>query len=266
MADNAVNVVFTADTTDLNAGVNGAVEAFDRLFKAAQIDKSLRAEPIAQMFRALQSSSDQAIAGLVRGTETWSRAFANVATSLEIKFLQLCSHLVIGWAETMLGMTSANATKNAAITTSDQAAASASGAANASKMIKQIGSDAAATYAGVYAFFSPVMGPLAAIPAGASAASVAAMEGLVSLDVGAWSVPQNMPAFLHTGEMVVPQTFAQGLRNGDGIGSGGSNVTININAIDTQTGTQFLRNNASVIAQTMAAQARSFNRNIPAWK
>lgn len=132
-------------------------------------------------------------------------------------------------------------------------------------MIKQIESDAAATYAGGYAYMLPLLGPAAAIPAGISAGAVAAMEGLVSLDVGAWSVPQNMPAYLHAGEMVVPQNFASGLREGTGFG-GGDNYTINISAIDTQTGAQFLKNNAAVIAQTLSQQARNFNRNVPVWK
>jgi hypothetical protein len=134
-------------------------------------------------------------------------------------------------------------------------------------MLKQIESDAAATYAGVYAFFSPVLGPAAAIPAGISAGAVSAMEGLVSLDVGAWNIPSDMPAYLHAGEMVVPQNFAAGLRGDGGIGGGGGDsYTININAIDTQTGTQFLKNNAGAIAAMLSAQARNFNRNLPTWK
>jgi hypothetical protein len=44
-------------------------------------------------------------------------------------------------------------------------------------------------------------------------------------------------------EMVVPQTFVQGILDGS-FGGGGSNYTININALDTQTGAQFLKNNA----------------------
>ena len=58
--------------------------------------------------------------------------------------------------------------------------------------------------------------------------------------------------------MVVPQTFVQGILDGN-FGGGGSNYTIKINAIDTQTGAQFLKNNAGVIAQTFAAQVRNGN-------
>jgi protein involved in ribonucleotide reduction len=74
-----------------------------------------------------------------------------------------------------------------------------------------------------------------------------------------------MIAQLHQGEMVVPQNFAQGLRDGSGLG-GGDNYTININAIDTQTGVQFLKNNASQIAGIISSQVRNFNSKIPAWK
>jgi hypothetical protein len=84
--------------------------------------------------------------------------------------------------------------------------------------------------------------------------------------VGAWNVPQNMPAFLHAGEMVVPADFASGLRSGGSIGSCGDMYTINVNAIDTQTGAQFLKNNAAIIASTLSSQARNFNKSIPSWK
>jgi len=88
---------------------------------------------------------------------------------------------------------------------------------------------------------------------------------LPSFDVGSWSVPQTGPAFIHAGEMIIPQQQAAAIRSGDGsVGSSGnsSNFVININAIDTQTGTQFLKNNANVIASALSTQARNFNSNL----
>ena len=56
----------------------------------------------------------------------------------------------------------------------------------------------------------------------------------------------------------MPQTFVQGILDGS-FGGGGGNYTININALDTQTGAQFLKNNAGVVALTIAAQVRNGN-------
>jgi hypothetical protein len=59
--------------------------------------------------------------------------------------------------------------------------------------------------------------------------------------------------------MVVPANFASGLRDNGGAGGGQTNVTFQINAIDTQTGAQFIKNNASAIANTIATSSRNFN-------
>lgn len=260
MADSTINVQFTADTENLESGINRINAALGYTAAAARTTEN----PIAELFGALQSSSDRAVAGLIKGTETWHKAMLSIIQDLEIKFVQLNVNKLINTIETeALGV---KATQTAATQkiAANEAANSASTESNAVQVIKQIKSDAAATYAGVYAYLSPVMGPLAAVPAGVSAGAVAAMEGLVSLDVGAWNVPQNMPAYLHAGEMVVPADFASGLRSGGGVG--GDNYTISINAIDTQTGAQFLKNNASAIASALSSQVRNFNKNIPAWK
>jgi hypothetical protein len=46
------------------------------------------------------------------------------------------------------------------------------------------------------------------------------------------NVPQNGPAYLHQGEMVVPRTFAEDLRSGlsgaKSSGSSGGNIVVNI--------------------------------------
>jgi len=233
MADSDVTVVFGADISGLEAGVGGAVNLINSAFEVTRTNARQASEPINQLFKTLQTSSDQAVAGIIKGTESWQRAMVGVAQSLEIKFAQLAVNKLINWIKTETLSLAATEAKNEAVRASDAGAASAGAGANAAKVIKQIESDAAATYAGVYAYMSPVLGPAAAIPAGISAGAVAAVEGLVSLDVGAWSVPQNMPAYLHAGEMVVPQNFASGLRDGAAFGGGGDSYTINISAIDT---------------------------------
>ena len=266
MANSDVTVIFGADTSALESGIGVAVNAVNAALDTTRSKAQQINSPVNDLFKTLELSSDRAVASLIRGTESWRAAMFNIVTSLEIKFAQLAVNRAISWAQSETLSLAATQTKNTAIQASDASTANAGSGATAAKLIKQIESDAAATYGGVYFFLSPVMGPAAAIPAGISAGAVSAMEGLVSLDVGAWNVPQNMPAFLHAGEMVVPQNFASGLRDGNGLSGGGDNYTININAIDTQTGAQFLKSNAGIIAQTLASQARNFNRNMPVWK
>lgn len=265
MADTTLTVSVNADTSGLDS-ITSAVSALNQALGYTKIAANDTTKPVQELFGALQSSSDKAIAGLIRGQESWRQAMVNVLQDMEIKFVQLNANKLINDLETdVLGVQSAQ-TAAAQKIAAGQSAATAGSAANAGGVLRQIESDAAATYAGVYAFFSPVLGPAAAIPAGVSAGAVAAMEGLVSLDVGAWDVPSDMPAYLHAGEMVVPENFASGMRGAGGFSGGGDSYTINVNAIDTQTGAQFLKNNASVIASSLSSQARNFNRNLPVWK
>jgi len=279
--DSTINIQFTSDTTGFQTGADQVQVSITNVNSAiASTGKAAQdaTPPVGALFTTMEKSSDTAIKGIIKGTETWQQAMLNVITDLEVKLAQMALNDVLNWARnqasklastisTNASMVAANDAKNASITASDTAAASVSSGANASKLISQIGSDAAAAYSGVFANLSPVLGPAAAVPAAAAYAAVAAMEGLVSLDVGAWNLGSDTVAQLHQGEMVIPQNFAQGLRDGGGFGGGGGdNYTININAIDTQTGTQFLRNNASQIASIISGQVRNFNGNIPAWK
>ena len=72
----------------------------------------------------------------------------------------------------------------------------------------------------------PIIGPaLAEAASMAALAQVMGYTSLVALDVGAWSVPKDMPAYIHQGEMVVPRNFASGLRDslsGSGSAAGGA--------------------------------------------
>src|SRR5713101_2934594 len=105
----------------------------------------------------------------------------------------------------------------------------------------------------------------------APAAAIAAFAGVMAfgsavpgLAVGAWNLPNDTVAQLHAGETVMPADFASGFRSaivgggGDGPG-GGDNYHITIQAIDTQSGAQFLKNNAKAIVNALQGQARNFN-------
>lgn len=262
--DNTLTIAVQADTSNFRAGIDevNAALGFTRI--AANNTKN----PVAELFGTLQSSSDKAVAGILKGTESWQKAMLNIVEDLEIKFVQLNVNKLINWVETETGMTQATLAGNAARAASDASASDSSVAAQAEKAVSSILNDAKQVFGGIFAFLAPDLGPAAAGPAAAGSATVAALaSGITFAESGAWEIPGDTYAYLHAGEMVVPQSFASSLReNGGGLGGGGDSYTININAIDTQTGAQFLKNNASVIASTLSTQARNFNRNIPTWK
>jgi hypothetical protein len=69
-----------------------------------------------------------------------------------------------------------------------------------------------------------------------------------------------MLAMVHKQESILPANIAQPMRDfftGGGAGGGGDSFAITIQAIDTQSGAQFLLNNASVIAQGLARELRN---------
>lgn len=253
--------------TTQNVGINftGNVEPLlDSLHTAkAAINDTFDATT---MFRTLERSSDQAIARMIRGTENWQRALYNVATSLEIRFAQMVSHRVLDWLQGELFMTSATREAGAVRAAAEQESSSMGLASRAQHAISALLNSAREVFGGIFAFLSPTMGPAAAGPAAAGSASVSALaSGITFAEAGAWHIPGNTLAYLHAGEMVVPKPFADSLRDAGGLG-GGASYSITIQAIDTQTGAQFLKNNAAAIASAISGQARNFNRNVPAWK
>lgn len=112
MAGDNVTVTFGADISALETGVGSAVNLINSAFQVTQTRAKDASEPINQLFKALQTSSDQAVAGIIRGTETWQRAMDNVAQSLEIKFAQLAVSKLINWIKTETLSLAATEAKN----------------------------------------------------------------------------------------------------------------------------------------------------------
>ena len=97
-----------------------------------------------------------------------------------------------------------------------------------------------------------MLGPAAIGPAAAGQASVhAAGAALPSFDAGAWSLPSDMIAQVHRGEMIVPAGPAQAIRDGAGGGGGGVSVNhqthFNVTAMDARGVSRFLRSNGKAI-------------------
>ncbi len=221
------------------------------------------------IFQSIERASSQAVNGILQGTQTWQQALQRTFSNILAAFVDdLVVKRVTKWLEGEAIMLTGTQAKNAGVMASDAAANDAGLAGMAIKAIKAIMSDAAQTFGGVFAFLAPEMGPAAAGPAaGAAAAVSAAASSIPSFAVGSWNLPSDMLAYVHAGEMIVPAAQAAGLRDGGGFpSSGGSNGAdsyhITIQAIDTQTGAQFLKQNAGVIAQSLSGQMRNFNKNL----
>ena len=86
--------------------------------------------------------------------------------------------------------------------------------AQGAAMVRSILSSAAETFAGVFGFLAPLMGPLAIGPAAAAQATVAGMAGAVaSADIGMWQVPRDQLALIHQNELIMPAGPAGALRD-----------------------------------------------------
>jgi hypothetical protein len=221
--------------------------------------------------------------GLLSGQETFGQAMKKMSGDLIIKLISDIDKWAIEWLAAQLrtlvmgnamkatdvATTSATeAAKTGAVVTGAAARASAETAGASVGIIAQIGNalavitaDAAKTFAGVFAFLAPAMGPAAVGPATASAAEVeAAAVGIVGLASGTDRVLSPGLAYLHSGEKVVPAQTS-GPFTGSGVnGAGGDiNVHFNLSAIDTQTGANFLQKNATIIARVIAREIKNGN-------
>jgi len=223
-------------------------------------------------YQSFASSIEQAfnsqLRSLLTGTETWRAAFKNVLLDLLTKFIE--------WTEaTVAGSVMAEAMKTAATSAgvmaragAEESGAAASTGAQGTAMIRSILSSAAETFAGVFGFLSPLMGPLAAGPAAAAQATVAGMAGSVaSADIGMWQVPQEMLTLVHHNELIMPAAEAKAFRSllGDGGATGESSssavhihptTNVHVSALDSSSVSQWMRSNSSVMLKAVDEAVR----------
>jgi hypothetical protein len=224
-------------------------------------------------YQAFGSSITQAfnsqLRGLLTGTTNWHTAFKNTLDDLLVKFIEWCEmtaeHYVL--AEAM--KTAATASGVAARTGAEQGGAAASLGAQGASMVRSILSSAAETFAGVFGFLAPLMGPLAIGPATAAQATVAGMAGAVaSADIGMWQVPRDQLALIHQNELIMPAGPAGALRdmltsapNGGSAGGGGSvaihpTTHLHVSAIDGPSVASWMRQNGPGMAKALDQAVR----------
>lgn len=217
-------------------------------------------------FDTIVKGLDRSIAGLIRGTMTWKQAFLSILGTLWDEFVRVVEQMVVKWAAGEAMKLAVSRTSVAAQTATIAAGEAAQTGLVGLHIIKQIIGSAQGVFAGIFSFLSPLMGPAAAIPAGAGSALVAASAAAVPLATGAWEIPGQMLALLHQGEAVLPQPFAAAFRENGGGGMGGGEVHFHLSAIDTRSGADFLRQHAGEIAKAIQGETRKFSRSLkPAW-
>lgn len=192
-------------------------------------------------------------------------------------FLASVAQILARWLGLETAKTAATTAQGAARTAAEATAATAGAQLVGVQARLQIA--AAAAEAAAWAFAdSASLGPpgLAAAPGAAAAAEATVMsfQALVPLATGAWNIPQTTPALLHAGEMVVPQTFASGIRSAGGVvsgmNSGGNtqNVTLNHTAnVSGNTGNvgPQLRQSDAFMKSFVGNATRNGNLTPPRW-
>lgn len=228
-----------AEWTKLAVQFHTADEQLNRQAVAAQ--KRTWDEMTAPVTSAINSQ----VGAVLRGNETIGAATVKMLEDIVIGYVEMgVKKLVLLAEQKVMEIAMGKATQDAVA-------------------LSQVATQAVVAGAAAFAD-SAQLGPagLAAAPAAAAAASatVSAMGAtLPGLATGAWDVPQNMGANLHAGEMVIPASFAAGLRGAQGAdgaagASGGGTVSFNIYANDGASVRAMLAQHAPFIAQQVSRQ------------
>ncbi|KAF2991160.1 phage tail length tape measure family protein [Methylocystis sp. MJC1] len=238
-------------------------------------------QPWHQLVDQMASSFSGSVMELIDGTKKFSDVVRDMARTVVNHFIQMGVQVVADWAKSMLTrviltqagettMTAATAAGAAARQGIDAGAAAAGLAAKALSIIKSIMASAAETFAGVFGFLAPVLGPAAAAPAGAAMATVAGMASVAAFDTGAYNLPSTQLALVHKNELIMPAGPASALRNmlESGGGSGGDNgggghtfnispaLHLNIQAMDGKSVHDTLMSNRGEVMKALGKMVR----------
>jgi len=188
------------------------------------------------------SAFNTQLRGLLEGTTTWRQASVKIFEDLTIKFIEMAEQTVVKWLAAEIAKTTATTTGAAARAAAEETASSSGILANAANAIRAIMTDAAQTFAGVFAFLAPVMGPAAAGPAAAAQASVSAAA---IFDAGTDYVVRGGLALIHPGETIIPAARGSGPYTGAAMGAQiHAPVSINVSALDSQSVARFFNDNS----------------------
>ena len=180
----------------------------------------------------IENAFNSQLRGLLAGTTSWSQAFKNVLGDIIIKFIEMCETDGGEVARRRTGADDRDHQRSGGARRGGTGAASSGILANAANALQAIMTDAAQTFAGVFAFLAPTMGPAAAGPAAAAQASVSAAA---IFDVGTDYVVRGGLALIHPGETIIPAARGSGPFTGAGVGTQiHAPVSISVSALNSQ--------------------------------
>jgi len=207
-----------------------------------------------QAFHPVDRAFSESISGIIRGTQTAQQAIRRFSQSMVASFIDDTEKSVTRWLSAELAKTTATQIGSSARANAENQSQSSGLVSLVELALKAIGIDASKTFADVFAFFAPDMGPAAAAPAAAAQGAVMAVAGDIAVaDVGIWDVPRDMLAYIHQGETVMPANFADGFRSaasGSRAG-GGPSAQIAIHAMDGASVKRVLGANHGAVAQAL---------------
>ncbi len=252
------------DDVKERARIDGEIERLNAqhglaMQKAANDAAQANQKSYQQMMAPITSAFDTSIKGIIMGTQTWQQAMQRAFSSILSSFIDMGVQMVGKWVAQQLAMTLATTTGNATRLASDQAAAGSSLTTSAATLIKSIMNSAQETFAGIFGFLAPVMGPAAAAPAAAGMGTVAAVAGSITSSAGGeWRIPMDRLQFVHKNETILPAHIAGGLRNLVERGGNSPSHQIHIHATDAQSVERLFRNNGAALAAALKTHLRNF--------
>lgn len=224
--------------------------------------------PMDRMIGSVSSTFSSGLSGMIVGTWNFRQVLQSMARSVVAQFVRMGVDVVADWGKkqvalgalSMAGEARKNAAAQAGAAARTGVAAGEAAAGEAALLpavMKNITVSASETFAGVFGFLAPVMGPAAAGPA---AAAQGAVMSVAAFDIGAWSIPQDQLAMVHQNELIMPAAEAGAFRSmlsqqaGGGAAApsaGDTHVHLNVNALDAGSVKNWLGNNSAQIMRAM---------------
>jgi hypothetical protein len=231
--------------------------------------------PMDRMIDSMSSSFSTGLSGMIVGTRNFRQALQLLTQSVVSQFVKMGVDVVADWGKKQIALAALSMVGEGQKTAAAQAGAAARAGVSAGEAtagqasifaaaLKSITASASESFAGVFGFLAPVMGPAAAGPA---AAAQGAVMSVAAFDIGAWSIPHDQLAMVHENELVMPAAEAGAFRSmlsqqasggGAGAQSGGdTHVHLNVNALDAGSVKTWLGNNSRQIMKAMNQAVKS---------
>ena len=216
------------------------------------------------------SSMSSSIMGLLQHTTAFREGVRQMAVQATQYFVNMGTQWVASFAMNIAkniathvmgeqAMTAATQLGVSERTASEAAGSVADIAGKVAAVIKSIMASSAESFAGVFGFMAPLLGPAAAGPAAEAQATVAGAASIASFDIGTWSIPQDQLAMVHKNELVMTASQGDAFRNlvnnggarSDAAPSVHAPVNFHVHALDAQGVASFLQGNGREIMKAV---------------